>query len=113
MSEIIPHTPNADLPEGVAAWKDALGERKQLSPIARVVRPLAWGAANPGARAIITADGRMAGWVGGGCGLGAVKAAAKRCLEDGEARLISGMPYDQLQARGLKPGVRRDGIEFA
>jgi len=81
--------------------------------VATVVRTLAAVAAKPGAKAILTADGRMAGWVGGGCALGAVKRAAKDCLADGEARLISVMPMDQLQAQGLKPGDRRDGIEFA
>ncbi|HVI90353.1 MAG TPA: XdhC family protein [Dongiaceae bacterium] len=81
--------------------------------VATVVRTLASVAAKPGAKAILTADGRMAGWVGGGCALGAVKRAARECLLDGEARLISVMPMDQLQAQGLKPGDRRDGIEFA
>ncbi|HVJ44057.1 MAG TPA: XdhC family protein [Dongiaceae bacterium] len=81
--------------------------------VATVVRTLASVAAKPGAKAILTADGRMAGWVGGGCALGAVKRAAKECLADGEARLISVMPIDQLQAQGLKPGDRRDGVEFA
>jgi len=46
------------------------------------------------------------------CALGAVKKAAQRCLEDGEARLVSVMPFDQLKAQGLKPGDTRDGIEF-
>jgi xanthine dehydrogenase accessory factor len=79
---------------------------------ATVVRTVASVAAKPGAKAILTADGRMAGWVGGGCALGAVKKAAQRCLDDGEARLISVMPFDQLKAQGLKPGDTRDGIEF-
>jgi xanthine dehydrogenase accessory factor len=79
---------------------------------ATVVRTVASVAAKPGAKAILAADGRMAGWVGGGCALGAVKKAAQRCLEHGEARLISVMPFDQLKAQGLKPGDTRDGIEF-
>lgn len=79
---------------------------------ATVVRTVASVAAKPGAKAILTADGRMAGWIGGGCALGAVKKAAQRCLEDGEARLVSVMPFDQLKAQGLKPGDKRDGIEF-
>jgi xanthine dehydrogenase accessory factor len=79
---------------------------------ATVVRTVASVAAKPGAKAILTADGRMAGWVGGGCALGAVKKAARRCLGDGEARLISVMPFDQLKAQGLRPGDTRDGIEF-
>lgn len=81
--------------------------------VATVVRTLASVAAKPGAKAIIGADGRMAGWVGGGCALGAVKEAAKRCLEDGTARLISVMPFDQLKAQGLRPGDTKDGVEFA
>jgi xanthine dehydrogenase accessory factor len=81
--------------------------------VATVVRTLASVAAKPGAKAILSADGRMAGWVGGGCALGAVKQAAQRCLEDGEARLISVMPFDQLKAQGLRPGDSKDGIEFA
>lgn len=80
---------------------------------ATVVRTVASVAAKPGAKAILTADGRIAGWVGGGCALGAVKKAAQRCLEDGEARLISVMPFDQMKAQGLRPGDTRDGIEFA
>ncbi len=81
--------------------------------VATVVRTLASVAAKPGAKAILCPDGRMAGWVGGGCALGAVKQAAKRCLEDGEARLISVMPFDQLKAQGLRPGDSKDGVEFA
>lgn len=81
--------------------------------VATVVRTLASVAAKPGAKAILSADGRMAGWVGGGCALGAVKQAAQRCLEDGEARLISVMPFDQLKAQGLRPGDSKDGVEFA
>lgn len=80
---------------------------------ATVVRTIASVSAKPGAKAILTDDGRMAGWIGGGCALGAVKKAARRCIEDGEARLISVMPFDQLKAQGLKPGDKRNGIEFA
>ena len=80
--------------------------------IATVVRTVASVAAKPGAKAILSADGRMAGWIGGGCALGAVKKAALRCLQDGETRLISVMPTEQLQAQGLKPGDKRDGVEF-
>src|SRR5262245_27708438 len=79
---------------------------------ATVVRTVASVAAKPGAKAILTADGRMAGWVGGGCARGAVKKAAQRCLEDGEARLVSVMPFDQSKAQGLTPGDTRDGREF-
>jgi xanthine dehydrogenase accessory factor len=81
--------------------------------VATVVRTLASVAAKPGAKAIIAADGRMVGWIGGGCALGAVKEAAMRSLADGETRLISVAPFDQLKAQGLRPGDERDGVEFA
>lgn len=97
----------------IARLTEELTARGEPYAVATVVRTLAAVAAKPGAKAILTADGRMAGWVGGGCALGAVKRAARDCLLDGEARLISVMPMDQLQAQGLKPGDRRDGIEFA
>ncbi len=96
---------------------EALAEELRASGepfvIATVVRTLASVAAKPGAKAIIAADGRMAGWIGGGCALGAVKKAAQRALADGQSRLISVMPVDRLQAQGLRPGEERDGIEFA
>ena len=99
--------------DDVAKLAEELSARGEPFVFATVVRTVASVAAKPGAKAILTADGRMAGWVGGGCALGAVKKAAQRCLEDGEARLISVMPFDQLKAQGLKPGDTRDGVEFA
>ena len=98
--------------DDVAKLAEELTVKGEPFVFATVVRTVASVAAKPGAKAILTADGRMAGWVGGGCALGAVKKAAQRCLSDGEARLISVMPFDQLKAQGLKPGDMRDGIEF-
>ena len=98
--------------DDVAKLAEELTAKGEPFVFATVVRTVASVAAKPGAKAILTADGRMAGWVGGGCALGAVKKAAQRCLDDGEARLISVMPFDQLKAQGLKPGDTRDGIEF-
>lgn len=98
--------------EDVTRLAEELAAKGEPFVFATVVRTVASVAAKPGAKAILTADGRMAGWVGGGCALGAVKKAAQRCLEDGEARLVSVMPFEQLKAQGLKPGDTRDGIEF-
>ncbi len=98
--------------DDVTKLAEELTAKGEAFVFATVVRTIASVAAKPGAKAILTADGRMAGWVGGGCALGAVKKAAQRCLADGEARLISVMPFDQLKAQGLKPGDKRDGIEF-
>lgn len=98
--------------DDVAKLAEELTAKGEPFVFATVVRTVAAVAAKPGAKAVIAADGRMVGWVGGGCALGAVKKAARRCLEDGEARLVSVMPFEQLRAQGLKPGDTRDGIEF-
>lgn len=98
--------------DDVAKLAEELTAKGEPFVFATVVRTVASVAAKPGAKAILTEDGRMAGWVGGGCALGAVKKAAQRCLADGEARLISVMPFDQLKAQGLNPGDTRDGVEF-
>lgn len=98
--------------DDVAKLAEELTAKGEPFVFATVVRTVASVAAKPGAKAILTADGRMAGWVGGGCALGAVKKAARRCLDDGEARLVSVMPFDQLKAQGLRPGDSRDGIDF-
>jgi len=98
--------------DDVSGLAEELTAKGQPFAIATVVRTIASVAAKPGAKAIIAADGRMAGWIGGGCALGAVKRAAQRCLRDGETRLISVVPSEQLQAQGIKPGDQRDGIEF-
>ena len=98
-----------DLVELEALAEELRGKGEPYA-VATVVRTLASVAAKPGAKAIIAADGRMVGWIGGGCALGAVKKAALRAIADGEARLISVMPFDQLKAQGLRPGEERDGV---
>ncbi|RMH19431.1 MAG: YHS domain-containing protein [Acidobacteria bacterium] len=42
----------------------------------------------PGARALIDAEGRIHGWVGGACAGPAVALEARRCLADGRPRLL-------------------------
>ncbi len=66
---------------------------------ATVVRTVAATAAKPGAKAVVTQDGTVHGWIGGGCALGAVRRAAGRCLAEGKARLISVMPDGAEEAR--------------
>src|SRR4026209_2276751 len=87
--------------DDVAKLAEELTARGEPFVFATVVRTIASVAAKPGAKAIVDAHGRKAGRAGGGCALGAVKKASQRCLDDGEARLISVMPFDQLKAQGL------------
>ncbi len=56
--------------------------------IATVVRTVPPTSAKAGDRALLDADGMIAGWVGGGCALPAVRKNAKAALADGETRLV-------------------------
>jgi xanthine dehydrogenase accessory factor len=82
--------------------------------LATVVRTVDVTAAKAGAKAVIRGDGIITeGWIGGGCARGAVLRAAKDCLADGQARLISVSPEDVLAAQGAAAGMERDGVRFA
>jgi xanthine dehydrogenase accessory factor len=60
--------------------------------VATVVRCEPPTSAHPGDTAVITADGRMHGWVGGSCSEGMVQREALRALEDGAPRLVRIQP---------------------
>ncbi len=76
------------------------GEAFVLATVVRVETPTS---ARPGDKAIITADGRLHGWVGGSCVQPLVRAEAQRALADGQARLIrfSTTPDIQSPRAGL------------
>lgn len=82
--------------------------------LATVVRTISVTAAKAGAKAVIAADGSIAGgWIGGGCARAAVIKAARAALEDGEARLVSIQPEDLLAELGVESGEEREGVQFA
>ncbi len=56
-----------------------------LATVIRVERPTS---AKPGAKAVVTADGALTGWVGGSCTGPAVRREAAKVLLDGEPRLL-------------------------
>lgn len=60
--------------------------------MATVVRTELSTAAKPGSKAIITEDGELIGWIGGGCVQPAVKQHAKVCLESGEPTYVRVSP---------------------
>ena len=70
--------------------------------LATVVRCESPTSAKPGAKGIITEDGELQGWIGGGCAQPAVLATAKEALADGQSRLI--------RVRPGKGKVIEDGI---
>src|SRR3546814_15196523 len=80
--------------------------------LATVVRNVAATAAKAGAKAVVTADGEVHGWIGGGRARGAVKRAALQALKDGKAHLISVQPQEALDAGGVAAGEAKGGIEF-
>lgn len=63
----------------------AEGEPFALATVVACQRPTA---AYPGAKALIKADGTLAGWVGGSCAQPTVIQEALKALADGQARLL-------------------------
>jgi xanthine dehydrogenase accessory factor len=61
------------------------GEPFALATVVRVTRPAS---ARPGAKAIVRADGTIAGWVGGSCAQPAVARVALAALGDEQPRLL-------------------------
>ena len=78
----------------------SLRDEGQPYVVATVVRVEKPASARPGARAIITRDGNLTGWIGGSCTEPHVIQEAKRALQDGSARLLRICPPEKL---GLAP----------
>jgi xanthine dehydrogenase accessory factor len=70
----------------------AAGQPFALATVVACQRPTA---AYPGAKALITADGILTGWVGGSCAQPTVIQEALKALADGQARLIRISPEPQ------------------
>ncbi len=77
---------------------DRLAAAGKPFALATVVRSEAPTSARPGAKAIVTADGDIEGWIGGGCAQPAVIKVAKQVLQDGRPRLIRISPEKELPA---------------
>ena len=70
-----------------------------LATVVTVVRPAS---TRRGDKALVTADGKLTGWVGGACSEPIVVREALRALADGEPRLVSIGPPGQVEGA---PGV--------
>src|SRR5437867_2517285 len=81
-----------------------LAERGERHAMATVVWRRSPSSGKVGARAVITADGRIYGWLGGACAEPAVVAEARRAIADGQPRLMFLGPPDEL------PEHQRDGV---
>jgi len=64
--------------------------------VATVVRAEKPTSAKPGAKALITEDGSLTGWIGGSCAEPTVRREAQKALLDGQPRLIRLCPAEQL-----------------
>lgn len=83
-----------------------LESQEQAYALATVIKIIHPTSANVGDKALVTADGKLYGWIGGGCAQPVVIRTAKLCLEDGKPRHIRITP----DPRGEK--VVEDVIEF-
>jgi xanthine dehydrogenase accessory factor len=84
-----------------------LQEQDQPYALVSVLRVQAPASAQPGDKAVVTADGIVQGWIGGGCAQPAVLRTVKRALADGVARVIRIAPAEDGQVRELD-----DVLEF-
>ena len=64
--------------------------------VATVVRAEKPTSAKVGAKALITGDSRLDGWIGGSCAEPTVKREAKKALQDGQPRLIRLCPPEKM-----------------
>jgi len=92
----------------VLALAVELRDRGEVFAIATVVRCERPTSAKPGAKALVRADGSMAGWVGGACAEPVVIREAQAALGDGQPRLLR-LVGDAAAARGPAEGV----LEYA
>ncbi len=79
------------------------------APYARatIVRTEGATSAKAGAKAIVTAEGELIGWLGGGCLRGAVLRAALQAIRSGSPKLIRVRPKEQVNG-----GRDTDGVEL-
>jgi xanthine dehydrogenase accessory factor len=87
----------------LARERDQRGEPYVL---ATVVWKRAPSSGKPGSKALITADGKVSGWLGGACAEPAVVREARLALADGEPRLLSLGPGDEVGAETREGVVR-------
>ncbi len=72
-----------------------------LATVVRAEKPTS---ARPGAKAIVTADGVLTGWVGGSCAQPTVIREGLKAIDDGQPRLLRLCPPERL-GQGPQEGV--------
>src|SRR3970282_1358734 len=69
------------------------GQPFALATVVRAEKPTS---AKAGAKAIVTADGALTGWVGGSCAQPTVIREALKALQDGQPRFVRLCPAEKL-----------------
>lgn len=72
-----------------------LRDRRQPFALVTVLKALPPTSAKAGDKAVVTAEGQIHGWVGGGCAQPAVIKTVRRALRDGQPRHIRITPKDE------------------
>ncbi len=78
--------------------------------VVTVVRTANATSAKAGAKAVVTADGTLHGFVGGGCVSGAVRKAGLAALARGEAAMIRVRPKEEAAGRLASGPLDTDGV---
>jgi xanthine dehydrogenase accessory factor len=101
----------SDLASELFAAAQRLQQQGEPYALVSVVRTQAPSSARAGDKALVTAQGIVYGWIGGGCAQPAVLHTVRQALQDGRARLIRVAPADDEPARvaGSAPG---ETLEF-
>lgn len=71
---------------------ERLRSRREPFALVTVLRVIAPTSARPGDKAVVTADGQIHGWIGGGCAQPAVIKTVRQSLRDGKPRQIRILP---------------------
>ena len=86
-----------------------LRQRGEDFCVATVLRTANATSAKAGAKAVVTTDGVLHGFVGGGCVQGAVREAAIKAMAAGEPRLMRVKPRGEIEAATDPDGVELHG----
>jgi xanthine dehydrogenase accessory factor len=100
----------SDLGELFAAAQ-RLQQQGEPYALVSVVRTQAPSSARAGDKALVTAQGIVYGWIGGGCAQPAVLHTVRQALQDGRARLIRVAPADDEAARETR-STSGERLEF-
>jgi len=102
---------NPSSADDLLATAQRLQQRGQPYALVSVVRVQAPASARPGDKALVSAEGIVQGWIGGGCAQPAVLRTVRLALQDGRARMIRIAPAEPGSERDMQE-VLGDVLEF-